>query len=136
MSYPQQLIRTATDLVAGDTVPTTGLTGSTSVMPEGYTHVIITFAQATNAAPTTQLDGSGSTATVSVCHQRAGLSGQGVPMATQTLADHELNAPLEALLPEGHEYSVYVGAVTSANASAERLNIYTQPITLGARFNG
>ncbi len=131
MSHPQQLLRTITDPSTGDTVPTTALTGDTAVMPQGYNTVVISFMQATDAAATTQLADNSTTGAVTVCHQRASVPDNGTAMTVQTPAPgHTIDGPLQATIPEGAEFSVYVGALSNPNASTERLNIYWQPIKL------
>lgn len=130
MAYPTQLLRAKTDPATPDTLPTTALTGTTAVMPDGQqTHVVLQFMQATTAAPAAQLADNTTTADVTVAVQRPASSASGTPLSVMTtLTAQRLVRPLTVEVPPGFTFGVYLGALTSPNAGTQRVNVYWTPI--------
>ena len=128
MGHPQFILRTKTDPGSPDTAPTTALTLTTWTQIEPYTHVMVTFMQATNAAPLVQLADNTTLADVTIATQELASPGGGTCMTVQTpLAAQRIERPIEVLLPAGASIGVYLSALTSANASTQRVNIHIKP---------
>jgi hypothetical protein len=128
MAHPQFLLRTKTDPGSPDTVPTTALTLTAWTQIEPYTHVMVTFQQATNAAPLAQLADNTTLVDVTIATQELASPGGTTCMTVQTpLAGVRLRAPVEVVLPVGATMGVYLSALSSPNASTERVNIQLKP---------
>lgn len=124
--HPTTLLRTKTDPGSPDTVPTVTLTLATFVQPDAN-RLWISFSQTTDAAPTVQLADNTTLATVSVCYSEAGNATVSTALTTLTETDHPLEEPLIAIVPPGVTVGVYLSALTSPNASTERVHITVKP---------
>ncbi len=124
MAHPTVLLRTMTDPTMADTVPTTVLTGTLWTQIEPYTHVLVAFEQATNAAPTTQLadHASGTTADVTIATQAGTCMSLDAALTGQRLVRR-----ISVALPAGSQMGVYLSALTNPNASTQRVNIQVTP---------
>lgn len=124
MAHPTILLRFMADPTTPDTLPTTVLTGTTFTQIEPYTHVMVAFEQATNAAPTTQLadHASGTTADVTIATQRGTCMSIDAVMTGQRLVRR-----IEVLLQPDAQIGVYLSALTNPNASTQRVNVYVTP---------
>jgi hypothetical protein len=124
MAHPTVLLRTMTAPGTPDTLPTTVLIGTLWTQIEPYTHVMVTFEQATNGAPTTQLadHASGTTADVTIATQRGGCMSIDLVMTAQRLV-RRIEVPLQA----DAQLGVYLSALTNPNGSTQRVNIHVTP---------
>lgn len=128
MTHPQILLRTKTNPGSGDTVPTTALTSTTWTQIEPYNYVMVSFQQATNAAPLVQLADNTTTADVTIATQELSSPGGTTCMVVQTpLTAQRIVRPISVELPPGAAIGVYLGALGSGNASVERVNIHIKP---------
>lgn len=121
MSFPNTLHRTKTDPGSPDTPSSITAPAGAFVQPDANA-VVITFEQATDADPLVQLADNTTTADVTVQISRGGV------VALQTPASgHRIARPLTATVPPGWSIYVYLSALTSPNASTQRVNIFLQP---------
>ena len=122
--HPTILLRTMTDPGTPDTLPTTVLTGSTFTQIEPYSAVVVAFEQATDADPTAQLadHASGTTSDVTIATQAGGCMSIDAVMTGQRLV-RRVSVDLQ---PDA-EIGVYLSALTNANGSTERVNVYVTP---------
>ena len=127
MTHPQILLRTKTNPAGADTVPTTVLTGTTFTQIIPYDAVMLSFEQATDAAPLVQLADNSTTADITIATQESGCMTIQTPITGRSTA-----RPLYVDLYPGQEMGVYLSALTSPAATTQRINIYLKPYRKGS----
>lgn len=120
-TYENRLHRTKTDELVSDTPSSTTVPAGAHTQPDAN-RVLITFEQATDIDPLVQLADNTTTADITV------QIGKGGVVSLQTpVSGHRIVRPLEATVPPGCTVYVYMSALTSPNASTQRVNIFLQP---------